>query len=271
MKLTAIIHVKNGEKYIYENINSLRNALKNIESEILVSDNNSTDDTIDIIKKNFPSVNIINSFSERSQQVNDAVKMAKGKYIYLTAADILYNDVYFDEAINLCENNNFDGVFTSVITAKQDTIIDKIKAHERELYIGDDFHETARFLNKKAFESIGGYNKELIAGEDYDFQRRFNEAGYKTGRVKTYAEKHLDEEVGWSGVYKRSYYMGKSLPNFFRENKIKGVIQMSPFRKNYLNKKAISKPFLLLGIFVYKFVQIIGAFFGMVDFYVNKK
>lgn len=262
IKISVIVFVKNGKKYIRNNLESLKASLRNIEHEIIVSDNGSTDGTVEIITSEFPEVKLLNSSLERSRQVNEGVNIASGKFIYITGVDILYNPEYFSDCMRLYVQHECKAVYTSVVT-KDSGWIAEIKKYERELYIGDDFHESARFVDKELFIQIGGYDEEIVAGEDYDFQRRLNEAGVKTLRSDFIAEYHLGEEQSLSHIYKRAFYYGKTLNKFFEKNGPRGVVQMSPIRLNFFSFKAVRKPHLLLGLLFYKGVQSVAAVHGI--------
>ena len=269
--ISSILFVKNGEKYIEQNLDSQIRSLRNYDYEIIISDNGSTDKTLDIIKNKYSNtIKVVSSSLERSRQVNEAARVISGKYIYITGVDIHYNPKYFSEAIELLEGNEgLDAIYTSVIT-DDSGLIAKIKKYERELYLGDDNHESARFVKRQVFNAIGGYDEEIVAGEDYDFQRRLNKAGYKTGRVSEIAEYHLQEEESWLGVWRRAYYYGKTLPKFFQKNGLAGVVQMSPIRLNYFSWGAIKRPDLWIGLILYKLVQLIAAMTAMIYMYCGK-
>jgi len=49
-KISIIFPTYNGEKYIYRNLNSIKNLVNLNEIEIVIVDNNSTDSTKEIIK-----------------------------------------------------------------------------------------------------------------------------------------------------------------------------------------------------------------------------
>ena len=86
----------NGEKYIHEQLSSILSQI-NIDDEIIISDDNSTDKTIEIIKSiNDPRIRVINGhFRNFTFNFENAIKQAKGEYlIFLDSDDWFYsNDV----------------------------------------------------------------------------------------------------------------------------------------------------------------------------------
>jgi len=93
--LISIIIVNwNGKKWLKNCFNSLsRQTFKDFE--ILLIDNNSTDDSVDYIEANYPEIIIIKNTENRgfAGGNNDALNKAKGKYLYLLNNDtIVAND-----------------------------------------------------------------------------------------------------------------------------------------------------------------------------------
>lgn len=261
--VSIILFTYNAEKYIEDNLKSMH-AQKFEDYEILMVDKFSTDRTQEIAKK-FPKVKVLNAPIERCTQVNFGVKRAAGKYVFITGVDILYHPDYLSKAVEKCEKEDFDAIYTSVVT-KNDSFFGKCKALERLCYVGDDAHESARFVKRDVFLVLNGYDENLVAGEDYDFQRRLNKGGYKTGRVDVIAEYHLGEEESIGHIVRRSYYYGKTFYNYFKKNKgSESVMQMSPIRGSYFKhwKIWLKDPVHTLGFVFYKFLQYFFAAFGL--------
>ena len=81
--LTVIVPFHNEEKFLEQSVNRLLN--NNIFQKILLIDNNSTDGSSEMIKKEFPYCKLIQNkvnvgFSKAN---NQAIKKSKGKYILL--------------------------------------------------------------------------------------------------------------------------------------------------------------------------------------------
>jgi glycosyltransferase involved in cell wall biosynthesis len=88
----------NGEKHIYQQLNSILGQLTDLD-EIIISDDNSTDNTIDIIESFCdPRIIILKNYRQKSPIYNleNALEKARGDYIFLSDQD----DVWFVEKIN---------------------------------------------------------------------------------------------------------------------------------------------------------------------------
>lgn len=98
--ISVCIATYNGEKYIKEQITSILSQIGN-KDEIIVSDDGSTDNTINIIKslhKN--NIHIIYNRHEHGYTPNfeNALSQAKGKYIFLSDQD----DIWENDKVITC-------------------------------------------------------------------------------------------------------------------------------------------------------------------------
>lgn len=96
--ISVCIATYNGEEYIEKQINSILVQLKN-NDEIIISDDSSTDNTLDVIKsfnderiKIFPN----NKFYSPIFNFENALKQAKGDYIFLSDQD----DIWLDNKVS---------------------------------------------------------------------------------------------------------------------------------------------------------------------------
>lgn len=89
--ITIIIVTYNSEKYICQCLDSIYRGNVDLTLEIIVVDNNSSDSTINIIKKKYPSIIlIVNSKNEGFARANNqAMEIAKGKYLFLLNPDTI--------------------------------------------------------------------------------------------------------------------------------------------------------------------------------------
>jgi glycosyltransferase involved in cell wall biosynthesis len=259
--VSTITPVLNGEKYIADNLESIKKqTYKNIE--MIVVDNFSTDKTIVIAKKY--GATVYKKGPERSSQDNYGVKMAKGKYVFITGCDMVLDRDYIEKCVDQCEKKGFDAIYASV-KSRTTNYWSKVKGLEREIYIGDDFIESARFFRRDVFLKLGGYDATLVLhSDDYDMQKRLNDAGFKTGRIDSY-ETHIDEIDSIKEVFLKSFYYGMNSLKYLKKYKGYATTQLFPVRTAYFRnwKKFATNPGLTVGFFVFKIVQYLSATMGL--------
>jgi len=185
--VSIIIPVYNGELYIKAAYNLLID--QNLpEFEILFIDNNSTDNSIILIKDILKTDSRVSLYKESVQGAasarNTGLKYAKGEFIYLFDVD----DELFDNALNallevLIHNESLDSVHGNTVKSKL-----KLKSTEitqpdtNKLTIPEPCYwglrwmtystlpGTPSFLHRKhVFDKIGSFNPQLKLGEDAAF------------------------------------------------------------------------------------------------------
>ena len=268
--VSVIIPTYNSEKTLEKCLASIRNqTYKNVE--IIVVDKGSADRTAEIAKKYTDNVLVVNA-EERSEQLNFGIKRARGKYVYRVDSDFILEPKVIEEAVNKCERESYDAICIHNTSDPTISFWAKVRKLERDCYEDDELNVAARFIRKDALESVGGFNEELIAGEDYDLHNRLLRVGYKTGRIAS-KEIHIGEPKSLWEIIKKHYYYGKTLPKFIEKNKDRGIKQLSPIRPAYLRhwKKFIRHPVLTLGFLVYQVTRYISAGIGYIVGYLTNK
>jgi hypothetical protein len=213
--LSVIIVNYNVKEFLLNSLDSIRKAAKNISSEIIVVDNNSDDGSIEALREKYPDVILI----ENKKNVgfgranNQALEIARGKYILLLNPDTIVREDTFEKMIGFFEKNpsvgiagckvlNPDGTlqlacrrgfpgpwtsFTKVMGLSSLFPKSKIFArynltylNENDTYEVDAVSGAFLMLTKKAYEKIGGFdNQFFMYGEDLDLCYRAQQAGYK--------------------------------------------------------------------------------------------
>jgi len=258
--VSVIIPTYNSEKFIEKCLQSIRDqTYKNIE--IIIVDKGSKDQTVTIAKKYADKIFVI-SAKERCEQMNYGAKKAKGKYLYFVGSDFILEPTVIEEAVSKCENEGYDAICIHNTSDPTISFWSKVRKLERDCYVNDELNVAARFVKKEVFESIGGFDEELVIGEDYDFHNRLLKAGYKVGRIKA-KEVHIGEPKSIWEIAK-NYYYGKTLPKFLKKNKKRGIKQLSPIRPAYLKhwKEFVKHPILTLGFIAYQVVRYASAGLG---------
>lgn len=91
MKLSVVIVNYNVRQYLTACIDSVALALKDVESEVFVVDNNSTDDSAEVIARDYPWVHLINNIENLgfSKANNIAIRQSMGEYVLLLNPDTI--------------------------------------------------------------------------------------------------------------------------------------------------------------------------------------
>lgn len=105
--LSIIIVNYNTKKKLDECLYSLYNNISNISFEVIVSDNHSLDDSINMLEKNYPEVSLIKN--ERNlgfaKANNKALSIVKGKYILLLNSDTIVPKLSISNMIDFLRNH----------------------------------------------------------------------------------------------------------------------------------------------------------------------
>jgi len=108
MKVSVCIASYNGEKYIKEQIISILSQLGK-EDEIIISDDSSSDNTIQIIESINDSRIILlkhQTFHSHVYNFENALKHAKGEYLFLSDQDDVWVPHKLETMLNLLENHD---------------------------------------------------------------------------------------------------------------------------------------------------------------------
>ena len=94
MKLSIVIVSYNVAEYLKNCLGSVNKTAKNLKPEIIVVDNNSTDDSLEILAREFPQVRIIKNSKNYgfAKGANIGMKQAQGEFVLLLNPDTLVSE-----------------------------------------------------------------------------------------------------------------------------------------------------------------------------------
>jgi teichuronic acid biosynthesis glycosyltransferase TuaG len=192
-----ILPVYNSENFILKTINSILNQ-KFKNWRLMIIDDKSSDNTLNIIKKNYSAYIKGKKFflyqnSENKGQGysrNFLLKRAKAKYIAFIDSDDLWKKNKLYEQINFMEENKYDFTFTDYNILKENKKINIIKApnfFNYNSFVRNTFIATSTIiLNRKAIGKLNFPNLRIC--EDYFFKcnllKKFT--AFKLSKVNTY-------------------------------------------------------------------------------------
>ncbi len=91
MKLSVVVVSYNVKHYLWQCLRSLFLAAQDIDMEVFVVDNNSSDGSVSYLRERFPQVHYIQNAENQgfSRANNQAIRLAKGEYVLLLNPDTL--------------------------------------------------------------------------------------------------------------------------------------------------------------------------------------
>jgi len=210
--LSIIIPVRNEERIIGRTLKHLHDDLTAIDREIIVSDDKSTDRTVEIAKQ---YANVIPHVFEGRSTIganrNNGARYATGDYLVFTDADMTIPDpnAFFKKLISEFEKDKKMVGATVKIKIRPDeaTLADDVMLeimgfmqwfHNNLMRAGSASGEF-QMIRREAFQEMHGYREDLPVGEDNDLFMRLSGIG-KTKMIwslTAYTENRRAREMGW--------------------------------------------------------------------------
>lgn len=266
--ISIIIACKNNSEYIEKCLESVKNqTYQNIE--IIVVDNNSTDNTKEIAKRFTEKV--FNKGPERSAQRNYGVDNSQGEFVLIIDSDMVLSEKIIESCIDIIKNNN--KIVGLIIPEESfgEGFWAQCKKLERSFYVGVDWIEAARFFRKDVYQKVGGFNEKMISAEDWDLSQRIEVEG-KISRTNDYIY-HNEGNLSLLDTLKKKLYYAKQL-KFYTENennyeKIKKQTGILERYKLFFSqpKKLFQNPILGIGMLFMKTCEFV---FGGVGYLISK-
>lgn len=262
--VSVIITTKNEESVIGRLIKSVKNqSYKYIE--IILVDNNSNDQTVEIAKK--LGIKVANKGPERSAQRNFGAKIAKGQYLLFVDADMELSKNVVEECIKVSSiNTNLGGVAIPE-KSKASNFWGRVKGFERSIYNekGDPVTDAARFFPRWVFTKAGGYDENLTGPEDWDLPEIIRNLGFSIIRINAPIY-HYERISNPFDLAKKKFYYAKSSYKYLEKHHIspispKTIYFLRPiFYKNW--QKILFNPKLSIPMFLMLSAELIGGGLG---------
>ena len=181
-KISVIMPVYNGEKYLNEAIDSILTQVF-YEFELLIIDDGSKDSSKEIIKSyNDTRIRYIDNTKNEGLifTLNQGLKFARGKYIARMDQDDISLPNRFQKQYDFLEDNSdtiLIGGWANVIDQNGDKIRNKKTPLDYteikfEILFHNPFIHSAIFFRKDVIKNIGGYSKDYEHAEDFELYSR---------------------------------------------------------------------------------------------------
>jgi len=112
MQLSIIILNYNVRYFLEQCVMSVKKATENLDAEIIVVDNNSSDDSCQMMKERFPNITLIQNKENSGfpKGNNIGVNLAKGKFICILNPDTVVAEDTFEKTLAFAQKQNDLGI-----------------------------------------------------------------------------------------------------------------------------------------------------------------
>lgn len=180
--ISVVIPVYNGEKFIFEALNSVVNqTLKPFE--IIVIDDGSVDDTAKIVKQFLDVKYFYKENSGTSSSLNRGIQEVKGNLIaFLDADDFWVLDKLEKQLFFLEQNKNVDVVYGMhkrfYNKPTSELSIQEIEDSKRVL---PAYFKASLLMKTSLFRKVGLFDESIKMGDFLDWYRRASDLGVNMG------------------------------------------------------------------------------------------
>jgi GT2 family glycosyltransferase len=195
MKITAVIVTFNGQKWINKCFSSITNSI--IPLDVIVIDNNSTDNTVKLIKKNYPCIQIIESKINLGFGKANNIGISKGyengsDYFFLLNQDAWIESDTIEKLVKYAMKNNKFGIISPIHLNGSGNALDKeflkyitrrnsenlisdiyLKKTENKIYKSEFINAASWLVSRQCIETVGGFSPTFFHyGEDINYCQR---------------------------------------------------------------------------------------------------
>ena len=217
-QVSIIVPVFNDPAGVRDTLQSL---LANTEPcvEIIVVDNDSTDNTKDVIQ----------GFADRAENIaflveddirgsyaarNKGIKYASGEIIAFLDADITVDSSWLENAIDAMAEQGVEYLGCNVVLAySDDTLVGRYNAKTgfpiKQYLEFENYAPTCALLaDKGVFDDVGLFDDRLISGGDIEFGQRVAAAGYNQGYAADAIVTH-PARTSFEALGKKNFRVGR--------------------------------------------------------------
>jgi glycosyltransferase involved in cell wall biosynthesis len=257
--VSVIVTTRNSIRTIERCLASIR-AQDYPHIELILVDNFSTDGTKEAGEKLVDL--FVSAGPERCAQRNLAIRRATGRYVMILDSDMFLPPGLVSAAVAAHQEQGAAGValleesFGSGFWAQ-------CKALERSCYLNDPLMAGARFYTRERLLEVGGYDENLIIGEDWDLSIRAVGSGklaFAEGIIL-----HDEGKLTLTDLAKKKFYYGRFLPMFIGKHGGEALRRLSPARGSLLRNLGVlaGKPLVGAGVVIMKATEMTAGVAGM--------
>lgn len=273
MRLSVVILNYNVRFFLEQCLLSVQDALKGIDSEIIVVDNDSKDDSCEMVRQLFPEVILIENKENTGfpKGNNIGVAQAKGKYLCILNPDTVVSEDTFSKLLGFAQTKQnlgivgcklIDGTGNFLSESKRNVPTPKISLlkmlgksekyyanHLTENQVGraSIFVGAFMFVERQKYLEMNGFDEDFFMyGEDIDLSYRFEKNGYENYYFgETTIIHYKGESTSKDKVYLKRFYGAMKIfyrkhftTNFLFDLATDAGIKIFSFLSDFKNKPA---------------------------------
>ncbi|MEY8847458.1 glycosyltransferase family 2 protein [Psychroserpens sp. XS_ASV72] len=205
MKLSVVILNYNVRYFLELCLKSVQASIKNLDAEIIVVDNNSSDDSCAMVRSQFPEIKLIENQQNLgfSKGNNIGVSKAKGHYVCILNPDTVVAEDTFEKALAFADSKEDLGALGCRLIDGKGQFLPESKRYvptpnvaiKKMLGFTDSYyvktlneHKTGSvpilvgafmLLKKKVYVQVNGFDEDyFMYGDDIDLSYKIEKAGY---------------------------------------------------------------------------------------------
>ena len=203
MKVSFIIPTYNRAKLVCKTIDSIKNSSGLKDYEIIIVDDNSSDGTIQVLKKRYSKLKFVENKTNQGPAVcrNQGIQASKGKYLFLIDSDVFLKKDCFEKLFKAIKG--YDIVFPT-INFEDETRMYPSNENEEKFVKASTVFMIKKYSLKRLDELFDP--DYYMVEEDTDFFMRCKLFGLKCQYVKDAKAYHFLES-NFSLNLERKYYL----------------------------------------------------------------
>ncbi len=210
MDISIVIVSYNVRYFLDQCILSVQSSSENFQIEIIVVDNNSSDDTCDFLRNKYPFVKLIDNKSNLgfSKANNQGVEIAQGTYVLILNPDTVLGEDTLKKVFDFATQKKDLGILGVKLIDGSGNYLPESKRSiptpsvafkkifgltkkQRNKYYADHLNEDESgkvdvlvgafmFLEREIYSDVGGFDPEyFMYGEDIDLSYKVLKSGYQ--------------------------------------------------------------------------------------------
>ncbi len=187
-----------------------------------------------------------------------------GEFLFHIDSDIhLVDTTTIEKCVKLCDSGA-DAVFIPQVF-KGENFWGKCREAEFKTYLDYSPLTSARFVRRKALLVVGGYDEDLISGEDWDIAEKLKRGSFEIATASTLVV-HGSGTLDLLNRLRKCYNYGKTVTLYARKYPRETVVQWGPSRFTHLLLGAKNlAPKYVFGIMLLKSLEFGSGFAGIIS------